>query len=195
MATTSKKEHILLVISGPSGSGKSTIAKAIVRDYNNFTISVSLTTRPMRVGEVNGKDYYFVSPEEFEALRQRQELLEVTELCGNYYGTSRSNIMELMQQGQNIIFDVDYDGAKIIKQNWPLFTVCIFIQPPSLEATKERLISRQDDLKNISQRIEKFEEVMASKDYYEHIVVNDVLENAVAEIRQIIDLHLIDQNK
>ena len=182
--------QMLLVISGPSGGGKSTIAKAILEQYNNFVLSVSFTTRSIRAGEINGKDYYFVSIAEFELMRINGHLLEVTELCGNSYATSRSKISELMNEGKNIIFDVDYHGAKIIKENWPHNTICIFIQPPSLESTRERLISRQDDLKTIDERIKKFDEVMASKDHYDYVVVNDILEDAVLEIQKIIDTNL-----
>lgn len=182
--------QLLLVISGPSGSGKSTIAKAILDQYNNFVLSVSFTTRSMRGGEINGKDYYFVSKAEFETMEIKGYLLEVTELCGNLYATSKSKISELMNAKKNIIFDVDYHGAKIIKENWPNNTICVFIQPPSLESTRERLISRQDDLKNIDERIKKFDEVMASKDNYDYVVINDILKDAVKEIQQIIDIGL-----
>ncbi len=183
-------KQLLLVISGPSGSGKSTIAKAIVEQYTNFVLSVSFTTRTIRVGEINNKDYYFVSSAEFKKMRATGHLLEITELCGNLYATSRSKISELIHDGKNIIFDVDYQGAKIIKENWPDNTICIFIEPPSLESTKERLVARQDDLKNIDERIKKFDEVMASKNHYDYVVINDVLEDAVLEIKRIIDINL-----
>ena len=183
-------KQLLLVISGPSGSGKSTIAKAIVEQYTNFVLSVSFTTRTIRVGEINNKDYYFVSRAEFKKMRATGHLLEITELCGNLYATSKSKISELINDGKNIIFDVDYQGAKIIKENWPDNTICIFIEPPSLESTKERLVARQDDLKNIDERIKKFDEVMASKNHYDYVVINDVLEDAVLEIKRIIDINL-----
>jgi len=137
-----KRKGILFVLIGPSGSGKSTFCSRLVRDFDDLHYSTSVTSRPPRVGEVQGKSYHFVSREEFLARRDRGEFFEWEETHGNLYGTLRSSLQNGIDGGHDLLFQIDIRGALTMKKNFPDNTVSVFIVPPSFEALRERLVSR-----------------------------------------------------
>ena len=182
-----RRKPLLVVISAPSGGGKTTICKKLVeRHPEAMKISVSATTRQPRPGEVDGVDYYFLSePEFFERIR-RGDFLEYEKVHGNYYGTLRSKVQELLCQGYTVLFDVDVNGALNIKRQFP-DAVLIFIKPPSLEALKERLRARRtDDPEEIEKRLRRLPEEYAKSEKFDYIVVNNVLDETLQQIESII---------
>ncbi|MBI3005971.1 MAG: guanylate kinase [Ignavibacteriales bacterium] len=184
----------LIVLSAPSGSGKTTIAKAIMQKYPEMLFSVSATTRPMRNEEKEGKDYFFLSREQFEKKLSTQDLVEwekyPDETHGNYYGTLKSEVERALTGGRVMLFDVDVKGALSIKRKYPQDAVLIFIKPPSFEALKERLINRKtEDPATMRRRLERAEMEMEKGREFDFQVVNDELERAIAEIDAIIKEH------
>lgn len=175
---------LLLVLSGPSGSGKGTINQVIAEDPNVF-ISVSATTRQPREGEQDGKHYYFLSKEEFETRLSTGMILEHNVYCDNYYGTPKKEVYEHLEQGHDVILEIDVNGAlKVMKEN---DVVSIFIMPPSLEVLEQRLRGRGTETEEVVQQ--RLNEALTeiSKAYeYDYIVVNDNLEDAIAQVKAII---------
>ena len=175
---------LLLVLSGPSGSGKGTINQVIAEDPNVF-ISVSATTRQPREGEQDGKHYYFLSKEEFESRLSTGMILEHNVYCGNYYGTPKKEVYEHLEQGHDVILEIDVNGAlKVMKEN---DVVSIFIMPPSLEVLEQRLRGRGTETEEVVQQ--RLNEALTeiSKAYeYDYIVVNDNLEDAIVQVKAII---------
>jgi guanylate kinase len=137
-----KRKGILFVLIGPSGSGKSTFCSRLVGDFDDLHYSISVTSRPPRKGEVNGKSYHFVSREEFIARRERGEFFEWEETHGNLYGTLRSTLQNGIDGGHDLLFQIDIRGALTMKTHFPDNTVAVFIIPPSFEALRERLVRR-----------------------------------------------------
>ena len=178
----------IIILSSPSGAGKTTIANYLAKRNENMIISVSATTRNKNHSEIEGKDYYFISKEEFLNKISNKELLEYTEIYNNYYGTIK-NIVELyIKQGKTIIFDIDWVGHKLIKEKIThIKIISFFIVPPSLEELKNRLIKRSRENPDlIEQRLEQTSKEMKFKDEYNHIVINDSIERALEEIEKII---------
>ncbi|BER92123.1 guanylate kinase [Atrimonas thermophila] len=177
---------ILFVISGPSGVGKSTVRKEVMKRCSGLRYSISCTTRPPREGEINGVDYLFVDLSTFEAMKRQGEFLEWARVHGNYYGTPRKPIEEWLKKGEDVILEIDVQGAKQVKKNFK-GGVFIFIAPPSLKALEERLKKRNTDredeilLRMTNARIE-----MQCISDYDYLVVNDQLEEAVNKLLSII---------
>lgn len=179
-----------IILSAPSGAGKTTIAKHLLAVRDDVGYSISCTTRAPRGGatpEVNGRDYYFLTVEEFEARRARGEFAEWAEVHGNLYGTLRSEVGRVLGSGRHVVMDIDVQGAAQFKRAFPA-TVTIFVLPPSAEALLERLRARRtEDRAALARRmISALEELRAVRDY-EYVVVNDVMERAVARVGAIID--------
>lgn len=184
----------LIVVSAPSGSGKTTIAKVILQKYPAMLFSVSATTRTQRSGEKDGKDYFFVTREEFERRIASQELVEweryPDELHGNYYGTLKSEVDRALNDGRVMLFDVDVKGALSIKKKYPHDAVLIFIKPPSFQDLKERLFNRKtEDQATIQRRLERAEMEMEKRKEFDYQVVNDDLGRAIDEVDTIIKEH------
>ena len=179
-------EGFLVVLSGPSGAGKNTVMNAIFSSIPNLVYSVSVTTRAPRDGEREGIDYFFRTPEDFSQMVERGELLEWAQFCGNYYGTPRFFVEDMISQGKIVIMDIETLGAAQIRKKMPE-AVLVFLLPPSWNDLKHRLLSRaQDSQEVIAERLEKsFEEInkMAEYDYF---IINDDLENAAEQLRTII---------
>lgn len=176
----------LYVVSAPSGAGKTSLIKALVRDVEGLLISVSYTTRPQRPGEVDGRDYNFVSVETFQLMLADQAFVESAEVFGNFYGTSRAWIEEQLAAGQDLVLEIDWQGARQIRH---MFPECrsIFILPPSAQALEERLHGRgQDDAEVIARRMRDAVEEMRHYGEYDFLVINDVFEQALAELKAII---------
>ena len=175
----------LLIVSAPSGSGKSTIVNYLMNEHPEFRLafSVSATSRPPRGAERNGVEYYFLSPEEFREHIKAGDFLEYEQVYeGRFYGTLKSQVEEKLAAGLNVVFDVDVKGGINIKRYYGEKALSIFIQPPSIEVLRERLIGRAtDDMAQIEERLAKAKYEMSFAPQFDHIIVNDDLETAKQE--------------
>jgi guanylate kinase len=181
----------LIVIAAPSGCGKTTIAKAILSKYPEMLFSVSATTRPMRNGEVNGKDYFFLSRAEFEERLRMGDLVEWEEIYGNYYGTLKSEIDRALQEGAVMMFDVDVKGALSIQRHFPNDSMLIFINPPSFEVLKKRLEDRKtENPETLQRRLERVPMEMEQGKHFNFQVINDDLQKAINEVDGIVRANL-----
>ena len=182
------KDGIVVVLSSPSGAGKTTLVKKIALE-NNYKISISYTTRKPRTDEVNGKDYFFTSEEEFENLIKNKEFLEYAKVFENYYGSSKSQVFENLNKGENVIFDIDWQGTEQIKKpklNYKIVT--FFILPPSKSELFNRLKNRDMKDKNIvEKRMKQFNEDIKHWENYDFVVINDDLEKCYNEIIRFIN--------
>ncbi len=170
------------IISAPSGTGKSTVIKRIMELRDDLYFSVSATTREPRPGEIDGTSYSFLTHDQFDELIKSDDLLEYAEYVGNYYGTPKKPVMEYVSCGSDIILDIDVQGCKQVKNAMPE-AVTIFIVPPSLEELERRLRQRgTDSEEKMLKRMERAKAEMAEKECYDHIVVNDSVDNAAREI-------------
>lgn len=178
---------LLIVLSGPSGVGKGTVRAAVFEDNPyNYTYSVSATTRQMRPGEVDGKDYYFVSREEFEKLIEEDQLLEHAQYVGNYYGTPIQAIEENLSKGHDVFLEIEVQGAMKVRDRMPE-GIFIFLAPPNLQELESRIVNRgTDDEEIIYERMQKAREEIDMMKHYDYVVVNDEVENAVNKINAII---------
>lgn len=179
------KKGKFIVISGPSGVGKGTICNKLFKELNAW-YSVSTTTRSPREGEVDGVNYFFITKEEFLKKIEAGEFLEYNYYNENYYGTSKKIVLEKMEQGINVFSEVDVNGARNIKKIFP-DALLIYIAPPSMEELRKRLIGRgTDPIERINQRLAIAEEEMKQVDFYDYVVVNDDLEKATNQVKEII---------
>ena len=184
-----KKRGLLIIMSGPSGVGKGTIREELMKkDDLNLHYSVSMTTRGMRPGEVNGREYYFVSREEFDQNIAKDNLLEWAEFVGNRYGTPRDKVEKMRNEGKNVMLEIEVNGtAQVLSKVQDDGVLSIFIAPPSLEELENRLRGRGTESEEIiKSRVAKATHEFGFKDQYKHIVVNDELDKAVDDVRQII---------
>ncbi len=183
----------LFIVSAPSGAGKTSLLKALVETEEQVRVSISHTTRPMRPGEVDGVDYHFVSRETFNEMVEAGAFLEHAEVFGNYYGTSESGIRDQLETGQDVILEIDWQGASQVRERLPE-TVSIFILPPTPEALRQRLKGRgQDSDEVIRRRLGEAREEMSHYSEYDFIVVNDLFEVALGELRAVITSQRLTQ--
>lgn len=179
------QEGILIVLSGPSGAGKGTICKELLKE-TDIKYSISATTRKPRKGEKHGREYFFLSKEEFQKKIQEDEFLEWACVYDNYYGTPKSFVEEVLSKGYDCILEIDPQGALKVKQKKP-DAVYIFICPPSFNELANRITNRgTEDIQEIKKRLSCAKEEMLSVENYNYVVVNDVVENAVKKIKAII---------
>ncbi len=177
----------LIVVSAPSGAGKTTIIKRTLESIPQLVLSISHTSRLPRHGEQDGKDYFFISSEEFKIKISKGDFLEWAEVHGNFYGTSRVEIDTLIQNGKIAVLDIDVQGALQIKNSDGINMVYIFIEPPSLEELRKRLQNRRTETsESIDIRIQNARKELAQKDRYDYIIINDDLEMAIQAFKEII---------
>lgn len=180
-----KERGLLLVISGPSGAGKGTICKALI-EKNSFWISVSATTRMPRQGEVEGKSYYFTSKEDFLERIEKKDFLEYAEVYGNFYGTPKSKVIQMLEDGNDVILEIDIQGALKVKEAFKE-GIFIFILPPSMEELKQRIIRRGSETRE--SLMTRFKSAYKEINYvskYSYAIVNDTVEEAVKKIESIV---------
>ena len=182
-----KKEGRLIVLSGPSGTGKSTVISALMKMHDNLAFSVSATTRKPRPGEVDGKDYFFVSHEQFAEMVAQGQLLEHAEFVGNCYGTPRGPVVEKLRSGTSVLLDIEVQGAMQVMESMPE-AVSVFLLPPSLEILEQRLRSRGTESEEvIAKRLETARGEIRYSDRYDFTVINDIAEKAAAQLLEIIE--------
>ncbi len=176
----------ILVVSGPSGSGKTTLINSLRGSFPELVYSVSVTTRKQREGEEEGDDYFFVSVEKFREMIEADELAEWAVYCDNYYGTPKKFLMDTLERGDDIVLEIEVQGAMQIKEKFPQ-GVFIFVVPPSLEVLKQRLSRRgTEDIRRIKGRIERAKREMNYWRNYDYLIVNDELDKAEEELRAIL---------
>lgn len=176
----------LIIVSSPSGAGKTTLTRRLLREHATIDFSVSFTTRPMRAGEQDGVDYHFVDAATFDRMAAGGELAETFEVHGNRYGTARAPIDACIAGGRDMIFDVDYQGARALAALWPDDSVRIFILPPDLATLAARLRSRATDAPEvIERRLKKAIEELRHFEAYDHLIVNETVDAAYAVLRAI----------
>lgn len=179
----------LFIVSAPSGAGKSSLINALLKKFNlddSLRLSISHTTRAPRPGEVDHESYHFVSVEEFESLIERDAFFEHAKVFDNYYGTSKEIVLDWINQGKDVLFDIDWQGARLIKEQVPE-AIKIFILPPSLDALRQRLIKRgQDETDVINKRMAQAMSEISHYDEYDYVIINDDFDESLITLRSII---------
>ena len=177
----------LFIIAAPSGCGKTSLVKALLENSKNLAVSVSHTTRKPRKGEIDGENYHFVSNETFKKMIRNNDFLEYAEVFGNMYGTAKTNIYEKLNSNINIILEIDWQGARQVRQNMPE-VISIFILPPSKNVLLQRLTTRgQDDNATISERMESSEKEMSHYNEFDYLIINNQFDSALNNLKAIID--------
>ena len=182
----SKKKGILIVVSGFSGAGKGTLMKRLLEDYDDYALSVSATTRSPRPGEEDGREYFFKSVEEFEKMIAQDELIEYAKYVNNYYGTPKEYVMQQLEEGKDVILEIEIQGALKVKEKYP-DTLLLFVTPPGARELKERLVGRgTETMEVIESRMKRAVEESEGMDQYDYLVINDDLDTCVKEMHRII---------
>lgn len=181
------KKGILVVVSGFSGAGKGTIMKRLLEEYpNSYALSISATTRSPRPGESHGREYFFVSEEEFEEMIREEALVEYARYVNNYYGTPKAYVMEQLEQGRDVILEIEIQGALKVKEAYP-DTLLLFVSPPDAGELKKRLVNRgTEDEAAIDSRLSRAFQEAQGVEQYDYFVINDDLEECVQEVHSII---------
>jgi guanylate kinase len=191
-----ERRGLMLVLSSPSGAGKTSISRELLSRDKNLFMSVSATTRPKRPGEVEGKDYYFVSAEGFEGMVTRGEFLEHATVFGNRYGTPIAPVEKALSEGHDVLFDIDWQGTQQIASKLPDDLVTVFILPPSTKDLEQRLKTRaQDPPDVVAQRMAKAADEMSHWDAYDYIIVNRDLAQSVAEVHAVLNAERVRQSR
>lgn len=183
----SKRKGILIVVSGFSGSGKGTIMKALLENHpDTYALSISATTRNPRPGEAHGREYFFVTTEEFEAMIAEQKLIEYAKYVNNYYGTPKEYVFQQLEQGKDVILEIEIQGALKVKEAYP-DTLLLFVSPPGAAELKKRLTGRgTEDEATIASRLSRAWQEAQGVEDYDYFVINDDLEECVQEVHSII---------
>lgn len=181
------RKGILVVVSGFSGVGKGTLMRCLTERYGYYALSISATTRAPREGEEDGREYFFKTKEEFERLIEEDRLIEYACYCGNYYGTPRDYVEDQMEQGRDVILEIELQGALKIKEKYP-DALLLFVMPPDAQTLMERLRGRGTESEEIIRtRLERAVEESADVDQYDYMIVNDELDQCVEELHHLID--------
>ena len=180
------KKGILIVVSGFSGAGKGTIMKELLKQYDNYALSISATTRKPRPGEEEGREYFFKTVKEFEKMIAKDELIEYARYVDNYYGTPRAYVEEQLETGKDVILEIEIQGALKVKEKFPE-TLLLFVTPPTAKELKHRLVGRGTETMDVIEfRMNRAKEEAEGRDKYDYLIVNDVLAECVEEVHQII---------
>jgi guanylate kinase len=181
------RRGLMLVLSSPSGAGKTTLSRMLLAAETGIEMSVSVTTRPIRPGEVDGKDYSFTKTEAFEAMRDKSELLEWAKVFGNYYGTPKGPVDKALASGRDILFDIDWQGTQQLRESMREDLVSIFILPPSAQELGERLKTRaQDPPEVVAARMGGASDELSHWAEYDYVIVNQEVEQSLRELRAIL---------
>jgi guanylate kinase len=181
------RRGLMLVLSSPSGAGKTTLSRMLLEAEPDVALSISVTTRPRRPGEIDGRHYHFVTQAEFDRMRRNRDFLEWAKVFGHYYGTPRAPVEKALAQGRDVLFDVDWQGAKQLRRKAPDDFVSVFVLPPSIPELRRRLRSRaQDSNKVIAARMAKASGEMSHWRDYDYVIINRDLDQAFAELRAIL---------
>lgn len=181
-----EKKGILIVVSGFSGAGKGTLMKKLLEEYDNYALSISATTREPRQGEVDGREYFFKTVDEFEKMIAQDELIEYAKYVSNYYGTPKAYVMEQLEAGKDVVLEIEIQGALKVKEKYP-DTLLVFVTPPSAKELRNRLIGRGTETMDvIDSRMERAVEEAEGMEKYDYLVVNDDLDECLKEMHYII---------
>ncbi|MFN4024893.1 MAG: guanylate kinase [Hyphomonas sp.] len=182
-----RRRGLMLVLSSPSGAGKTTLSRMLLDEFSDVKLSISATTRPPRPNEVDGRDYFFKTPEEFRAMIERREFLEWAHVFDKYYGTPRADTVARLEGGEDVLFDVDWQGADALHDQMPNDVVSVFILPPSIEALKERLSGREGSTPElVARRMEDAKSEIMHWRRYDYAIVNDDLDIAYQRLKRIL---------
>ncbi|RGY99415.1 guanylate kinase [Clostridium sp. AM58-1XD] len=187
---------ILVVVSGFSGAGKGTLMKALMEKYENYALSISATTRSPREGEENGREYFFISEEEFKKKIEADELIEYAQYVNHYYGTPKEYVMKKMDEGKDVILEIEIQGALKVKEKYPE-TLLLFVMPPSAAELRNRLIGRgTETLEVIDARLKRASAEAEGMENYDYILVNDRIDECVEEMHRLIQAqhHRVSHN-
>ena len=183
-----KENGLLVVVSSPSGGGKTTIIKQVIKLHPEYCYSISMTTRKMRPGEVNGRDYIFVSEKEFLNAVEHENLIEYEKVHGCYYGTPLNKLIELLDQNKVVFLDLDVYGALRLKKKFADRAVLIFLKPPDEKALVERLVKRSTETdEQIKKRLQRMPEEIKLAERFDHIIVNNELEETVLKVNKLVE--------
>lgn len=181
-----EQKGILIVVSGFSGAGKGTVMKEIMKKYDNYALSISATTRNPRPGEENGREYFFLTREEFEKMIAKDELIEYARYVENYYGTPKAYVMEQLHAGKDVILEIEIQGALKVKEKYPE-TLLLFVTPPDAHTLKNRLVGRgTEEMDVIEMRMKRAAEEAEGMERYDYLIINDDLDTCVEEMHRII---------
>ncbi len=190
------RRGLMFILSSPSGAGKTTLARQLLQEDDNLAMSVSVTTRPMRAGEVDGRDYHFAQMADFRRMVDEDAFLEWAEVFGNCYGTPRSHISDGLAAGQDFLFDVDWQGAQQLSQRAGADVVSVFLLPPSIEELERRLRGRgTDSAEVIAGRMDRARAEISHWDGYDYVVVNDSVEDCYAKVRTILQAERLRRSR
>jgi guanylate kinase len=190
------RRGLMLVLSSPSGAGKTTLSRMLLTEERNITLSISVTTRPRRPGEVHGRHYHFIDRKRFDELQKNGDLLEYAEVFGNFYGTPRKPVEKALEHGRDVLFDVDWQGAKQLRKHAAGDLVSVFVLPPSTGELARRLHTRaQDDKRVIRARMAKAGDEMTHWSEYDYVIINRDLDRAFNEIRAILAAERLRRNR
>lgn len=194
-----KRRGLMYVLSSPSGAGKTTISRAILKNNEDVTVSVSATTRPRRAGEVHGQDYYFVSTDEFREMIDRGDMLEHAKVFDHYYGTPRAPVEQALSNGKDVIFDIDWQGTQKLFELAAEDLVRVFILPPSRSALEKRLRTRSRDTleseEDIRGRMSKAADEMSHYTEYDYVIINTDIEEAITQAQLILDAERLKRRR
>jgi len=194
--TAVTRRGLMLVLSSPSGAGKTTLTRRLLDEDRGVTLSVSVTTRKMRPGEKDGRDYYFVDRRHFDAMVEKNELLEWAEVFDNYYGTPKKAVMDALAAGGDVLFDVDWQGTQQLRDKAPNDLVSIFVLPPSIPELERRLQKRaQDDYETIHRRMAKAADEMSHWQEYDYVVINHDLDQTFGDVLAILAAERVKRDR
>jgi len=184
---TVARRGLMLVLSSPSGAGKTTLSRRLLDEDAGVALSISVTTRKMRPGEQDGRDYHFIDRRRFDELIEKNDLLEWAEVFDNYYGTPRKPVMDALASGRDVLFDIDWQGTQQLREKARGDLVSVFILPPSIPELEKRLHKRaQDDYETIHRRMAKAADEMSHWAEYDYVVINHDIDKAFSEVRAIL---------